>query len=108
MAVNTAQVQQAYVAFFNRPADLAGLNYWTSSPAASVANLLDAFSKTPEYTSLYSNMNSTQLVLMPTSSAASRLYDVASMALPCKVRAKKYHSAITTSAHFPASGNAFA
>lgn len=62
MAVTTAQVQQAYVAFFNRPADLAGLNYWTSSPAASVANLLDAFSKTPEYTSLYSNMNSTQLV----------------------------------------------
>lgn len=62
MAVTTTQVQQAYVAFFNRPADLAGLNYWISSPAASVANLLDAFSKTPEYTSLYSNMNSTQLV----------------------------------------------
>jgi hypothetical protein len=35
--------------------------------------------------------NSTQLVLMPTSSAATRLYDVASMALPCRVRLKKYH-----------------
>jgi hypothetical protein len=47
-------------------------------------------------------MNSTQLVLMPTSSAASRLNEVASMALPCSVRLKKYHSATTTSAVTPA------
>lgn len=62
MALTVAQVQQAYVAFFNRPADLAGLNYWTSSPAASVAHLLDAFSKTPEYSQTYSGKNSTELV----------------------------------------------
>jgi hypothetical protein len=46
-------------------------------------------------------MNSTQLVLMPTSSAATRLNEVASMALPCSVRLKKYHSAITTTAVTP-------
>ena len=42
-------------------------------------------------------MNSTQLVLMPTSSAATRLNEVANMALPCSVRLKKYHRAMTTS-----------
>ncbi len=37
-------------------------------------------------------MNSTPLVSMPTSSAARRLKEVASMALPVRVRLKKYHS----------------
>lgn len=62
MALTVAQVQQAYVAFFNRPADLAGLNYWVSSPAASVSHLLDAFSKTAEYNQAYGGKNSTELV----------------------------------------------
>ena len=30
MALTTAQIQNAYVAFFNRPADVAGLNYWSN------------------------------------------------------------------------------
>ena len=61
MALTTAQIQNAYVAFFNRPADVAGLTYW-SSYAGSSADLLNTFAQSVEYKSLYSGMNSTQLV----------------------------------------------
>ena len=61
MALTTAQIQNAYVAFFNRPADVAGLTYW-SSYAGSSADLLNTFAQSTEYKSLYSAMNSTQLV----------------------------------------------
>jgi hypothetical protein len=61
MALTTAQIQNAYVAFFNRPADVAGLTYW-SSYAGSSADLLNTFAQSAEYKSLYSGMNNTQLV----------------------------------------------
>ncbi len=61
MALTTAEIQNAYVAFFNRPADVAGLTYW-SSYAGSSADLLNTFAQSAEYKSLYSGMNSTQLV----------------------------------------------
>lgn len=61
MALTTAQIQNAYVAFFNRPADVAGLNYW-SSYAGSAADLLDTFAQSAEYQDLYANLNNTQLV----------------------------------------------
>lgn len=61
MALTTAQIQNAYVAFFNRPADVAGLTYW-SSYAGSTADLLNTFAQSTEYKGLYSGLNSTQLV----------------------------------------------
>lgn len=61
MALTTAQIQNAYVAFFNRPADVAGLTYW-SSYAGSTADLLNTFAQSTEYKGLYSGMNNTQLV----------------------------------------------
>lgn len=61
MPLTTAQIQNAYVAFFNRPADVAGLNYW-STYAGNSADLLNTFAQSAEYKGLYANMNSTQIV----------------------------------------------
>lgn len=61
MALTTAQIQNAYVAFFNRPADVAGLQYW-STYAGNAADLLNTFAQSAEYKGLYANMNSTQIV----------------------------------------------
>lgn len=61
MALTTAQIQNAYVAFFNRPADVAGLTYW-STYAGSTADLLNTFAQSAEYKSLYSGLNNTQTV----------------------------------------------
>lgn len=61
MALTTAQIQNAYVAFFNRPADVAGLNYW-STYAGSTADLLNTFAQSSEYKALYSGLNHTQMV----------------------------------------------
>ena len=61
MPVSTSQIQNAYVAFFNRPADTAGLNYW-SSYAGSSADLLTTFAQSSEYTSLFTGLNNTQAV----------------------------------------------
>jgi len=61
MPVSTSQIQNAYVAFFNRPADTAGLNYW-SSYAGNSADLLTTFAQSSEYTSLFTGLNNTQAV----------------------------------------------
>jgi len=61
MPLTVNQIQNAYVAFFNRPADTAGLNYW-SSYAGSATDLLNTFAVSSEYTSLYAGMNNTQIV----------------------------------------------
>lgn len=61
MALTIAQIQNAYVTFFNRPADVAGLQYW-SSYAGNSADLLNTFAESAEYKDLYAGMNSTQLV----------------------------------------------
>ena len=61
MALSTSVIQNAYVAFFNRPADVAGLNYW-SSYAGSATDLLNTFAVSAEYNNLYAGLNSTQIV----------------------------------------------
>lgn len=61
MALTAEQVQNAYVAFFNRPADVEGLAYWKSYPGAT-ADLYNTFAQSKEYNSLYANMNNTQAV----------------------------------------------
>lgn len=61
MALTTAQIQNAYVAFFNRPADVAGLNYW-STYNGSISDLFNAFAGSQEYKSLFTGQNSTQIV----------------------------------------------
>lgn len=61
MALTIKEIQNAYVAFFNRPADVAGLNYW-SSYAGSSADLLNTFAQSKEYTDLFAGLNNTQVV----------------------------------------------
>ena len=61
MPLTVSQIQNAYVAFFNRPADTAGLNYW-SSYAGDATALLNTFALSAEYTSLYAGLNNTQIV----------------------------------------------
>jgi S-layer protein len=52
--MTATQVQQLYVAYFNRPADTLGLAYWTGKPAAA-ASL--EFSKSAEYAATYAGMS---------------------------------------------------
>ncbi|MDD4943895.1 MAG: DUF4214 domain-containing protein [Rhodoferax sp.] len=56
MALTTAQIQQAYVTFFNRPADVAGLNYWTQF-AGSIDSLYATFAQQTEYTAVFSGLS---------------------------------------------------
>jgi len=68
MAIVTAHVnavQQLYVAYFNRPADAAGLDYWTNVVAAqkgSTAAVSAAFAAEAEYKTAYANMTNAQVV----------------------------------------------
>ncbi len=58
-------VQQLYVAYFNRPADVGGLNYWASVVAAqggSTAAVSASFAKSAEYTTAFAGKVSLQIV----------------------------------------------
>lgn len=56
MALTTADIQAAYVTFFNRPADVEGLNYW-SSYGGSVADLYATFAQSTEYKDVFSGLS---------------------------------------------------
>ncbi|GHU30316.1 hypothetical protein AGMMS50256_17010 [Betaproteobacteria bacterium] len=62
MALTDTQIQQAYIAFFNRPADPTGLAYWSSTSTATVEQLLGLFKDAPEYTAQYTGKTNTQIV----------------------------------------------
>ncbi|MEO8408414.1 MAG: DUF4214 domain-containing protein, partial [Oxalobacteraceae bacterium] len=65
MALYTAQIEQLYVAFFNRPADVNGLAYWEIQVAkanGSTAAVANAFSLQAEYTSLYAGKTAAAIV----------------------------------------------
>lgn len=78
MALTTAQIQNAYVAFFNRPADVAGLTYW-STYAGNTADLLNTFAQSAEYKSLYAGLNNTQTVNAVYQNLFGRTPDVAGL-----------------------------
>ncbi|MFC0253428.1 DUF4214 domain-containing protein [Massilia consociata] len=68
MAIVTAHiaaVQQLYVAYFNRPADYAGLEYWTNVVAnqkGSTALVSAAFAAEAEYKTEYAGMSNADVV----------------------------------------------
>jgi len=62
MAVTTTQVQQLYLAYFGRPAEQAGLTYWTSQANANVTDISAAFAQSPEYTGVYGSLTRAQTV----------------------------------------------
>src|SRR3989338_3314025 len=69
MGINTDAVQRLYVAYFNRPADPAGLVYWEGGlPSTTVATQAEltaiarGFSGSIEYAALYSGQTNAQVV----------------------------------------------
>lgn len=78
MALTSTQIQNAYVAFFNRPADVAGLNYW-SSYSGNAADLLNTFAQSSEYKALYANMNNTQVANAVYQNLFNKAADVAGL-----------------------------
>lgn len=78
MALSPTQIQNAYVAFFNRPADVAGLTYW-GNYAGSAGDLLNTFAQSAEYNALYSGLNNTQLVNAVYQNLFGRSPDVAGL-----------------------------
>jgi hypothetical protein len=62
---NNTDIQQLYVAYFNRPADPVGLKFWADNIAAGKATIADvtkAFSTQAEYTAEYKDMTNAQIV----------------------------------------------
>lgn len=60
-----AAIQELYVAYFNRPADVAGLNHWESVLEGNNGDLTvvaNEFAKSPEYTSLFVGKTNEQIV----------------------------------------------
>lgn len=59
MSTNTDLVQQLYVAYFNRPADVSGLNYWVAAldGGASIDEVSKSFNGAGEYTALFAGKN---------------------------------------------------
>lgn len=68
MAVVTAyvdQVQKAYIAYYGRPADTGGLDFWTNQLSAVSGNwssIINAFGNSAEATGLLANMTTAQKV----------------------------------------------
>ncbi|MDR3055647.1 MAG: DUF4214 domain-containing protein, partial [Zoogloeaceae bacterium] len=61
MALTTQQIQKAYIAFFNRPADVSGLKNWLKYTGDD-ADILNAFSQSTEYTDLFTGKTSVEIV----------------------------------------------
>ena len=65
MGVYTQAVQQLYVAYFNRPADVAGLAYWEGVVAnanGDTSAVSAAFAGSAEYKAAYANMDAYHVV----------------------------------------------
>lgn len=62
MAVTATQVQNLYLAYFGRPAEPAGLTYWTAQTSATVDQISAAFAQQPEYTATYGSLTRAQTI----------------------------------------------
>jgi hypothetical protein len=57
-------VQKVYLAYYNRPADLAGMNYWAQrlyDEGGNMNNIINAFATSSEAVALYGTINSTTI-----------------------------------------------
>ncbi|MCL2020748.1 MAG: DUF4214 domain-containing protein [Betaproteobacteria bacterium] len=64
LVVNSAtddDIQKAYIAFFNRPADVPGLKHWRSHPG-DMQDILTLFSESEEYLSDFDGLNNTEIL----------------------------------------------
>lgn len=60
----TPAIEKLYVAYFNRPADPAGLTYWegVAAAAGNTNGIAQEFAKQKEYTDLFTGLNNDQIV----------------------------------------------
>ncbi|MBC3920502.1 DUF4214 domain-containing protein [Undibacterium sp. CY18W] len=56
-----SDIQNLYIAYFNRPADVAGLAYWQTS-SLSLVQIAQSFSQQAEYASVFSSSTTRQIV----------------------------------------------
>ncbi|SEO21023.1 protein of unknown function [Duganella sp. CF517] len=64
MATSAADIQKLYIAYFNRPADTAGLAFWQAraDAAGSVEAIASQFATAKEYTDLYDGVSNFEIV----------------------------------------------
>lgn len=65
MALTTTEsIQQLYVAYFNRPAEPGGLQYWVNAVnnGGKLTDVSTAFSKSPEYTASFAGLGNDQII----------------------------------------------
>ena len=63
MAITTTQSAQLYLAYFGRPADPAGQNFWTQAGSANtMQQQSNNFATAPEWTSAIAGMTNDQIV----------------------------------------------
>lgn len=64
MATSTTDIQKLYIAYFNRPADTAGLAFWQAraDKAGSVEAIASQFANSTEYTALFDGKSSFEIV----------------------------------------------
>ena len=64
MAASTTDIQKLYIAYFNRPADTAGLAFWQAraDKAGSVEAIASQFANSTEYTALFDGKSSFEIV----------------------------------------------
>lgn len=65
MGINASTIQKLYIAYFNRPADVAGLNYWEGQLDAnriSLGALAQSFSEQVEYRNIYGGKSSSDVI----------------------------------------------
>lgn len=56
-------VQNMYIAYYGRPADSVGLEYWAGEADANGSeNIIDAFGTSPEYTQISDGLNNSDLI----------------------------------------------
>ncbi|WUR12363.1 DUF4214 domain-containing protein [[Empedobacter] haloabium] len=63
MAITATEIQQLYVAYFNRPADALGLPFWLArANASSLATVANEFANSDEYRATYKDMTAAEQV----------------------------------------------
>lgn len=61
MALTAVEIQRAYIAFFNRPADVPGMNHWLSYQG-DAQDLLNEFAQSDEYLSDFAGLDNAGMV----------------------------------------------
>jgi len=62
MAITATQIQNLYIAYFGRPAEKAGLDYWSTQTDLTVSKLSASFAQQPEYQAVYGGLARSDVV----------------------------------------------